>query len=60
MFQKGETTSRKSKKRTDKADICPEASKEWTLHVHMLVESLGILFKNTFYDDDSASGLYLT
>ena len=37
----------------------PHANKERTFHVHMLVESLCILRKNTFQNCCSTSGLFL-
>ena len=39
----GATNSRKSKIRNDKAINSPQANKERTFHVHMFVESLGIV-----------------
>ena len=45
--------------RSDKAVNSPKTDKEKTLHVHMLVETLCILRKNTFYNCSSASGLFL-
>ena len=43
--------------RSDRFVNSPQANKERTFHVNMLVESLCILRKNTFYNCFSASGL---
>ena len=43
---------------SDKAVKSPQAGKERTFHVHMLVESLCILGKNTFYNSSSALSLF--
>ena len=49
----------KSKMRNDKALNSPQANWEKTFHGQMLMESLCILRKNTFYNCSSASGLFL-
>ena len=45
--------------RSYRAVNSPQANKERTLHVHMLLESLCILCKNAFLNCSSASGLFL-
>ena len=50
---------KKSKMRNDKAVNFPQANKRRTVRVHMLVESLCILRKNTFYNCSTASGCTL-
>ena len=37
----------------------PQANKERTFHVHLLVKSFCIVFQITFYDEASGSALFL-
>ena len=49
------TNSRKSKRRSEKVVSSPQANKQMTFHVNMLLESVCIVVKNTFYDGASTS-----
>ena len=54
------TNLQKSKKKSVKGISSPQVNMERTVHVHLLVESFYIIFRNSFVDIALGSALFLT